>query len=191
MTEPGHATPREQESDGVVRLRRHRPSDADGHMEAVRESVAEISRWLPWCHAGYSREESEAWIAARPEAWEGAESFEYVIEDAATAQFIGGCGLNDLDWPSRRANLGYWLRTSRASEGIMTRAARMLARIGFEDLALQRIEITAAVDNLGSQRVAEKIGAVREGRLRNRFLLQGCRHDAYLYSLVPKGITRP
>ena len=191
MTQPEHPTPREEQSDGVIRLRRHRRSDVDGHMEAVGESVAEISLWLPWCHPDYSRAESEAWIAARPEAWESGESFEYVIEDAVTGQFIGGCGLNSLDWPSRRANLGYWLRTSRAGQGIMTRAAGMLARIGFEDLGLHRIEITAAVDNSASQRVAEKIGAVREGRLRNRFLLHGRRHDAFLYSLIPEDMTKP
>jgi RimJ/RimL family protein N-acetyltransferase len=183
--------PREEDTDGVVRLRRHRSSDVDAHLEAAHESIQEISQWLPWCHAGYSREESEAWIAARPHAWESRQAFEYVIEDAVTGEYIGGCGLNNLDWPSRRANLGYWLRTSRAGRGIMTRAAGILARIGLEDLGLQRIEITAAVGNLASQRVAEKIGAVREGLLRNRFLLQGRRHDAYLYSLIPEDLAQP
>jgi RimJ/RimL family protein N-acetyltransferase len=67
----------------------------------------------------------------------------------------------------------------------------MLARFGFEDLGLQRIEITAAVGNVASQRVAEKIGAVREGLLRNRFLLQGRSHDAYLYSLIPEDTSQP
>jgi RimJ/RimL family protein N-acetyltransferase len=191
MAQQDRPTPREEQSDGIVRLRRHRPSDVDGHMEAVGESVPEISPWLPWCHPGYSRAESKAWIAERPAAWESGESFEYVIEDAVTGQFIGGCGLNHLDWPSLRANLGYWLRTSRAGKGIMTRAAGMLAGIGFEDLGLKRIEITAAVDNQASQRVAEKIGAVREGRLRNRFFLHGRTHDAYLYSLIPEDSTNP
>jgi RimJ/RimL family protein N-acetyltransferase len=51
---------------------------------------------------------------------------------------------------------------------------------------LNRIEILVAVDNLASQRVAAKVGAVREGILRNRLLLHGKIHDAVMFSLIPK-----
>ena len=83
------------------------------------------------------------------------------------------------------ANLGYWVRTSRAGEGIATEAAKLIARYGFEKLGFQRIEIVVPTGNLPSLRIAEKLGSVREGLLRNRAYLHGSPYDAHMYSLIP------
>ncbi len=179
---------REELSDGRVRIRAYAPDDADALFEAAVESYVAIHPWLPWCHADYVLEEAEAYCRTRPEAWAKGADFSFVIEDAETGDFLGGCGLNQIDHQNGGANLGYWVRTSATGRGVATAAARLTARLGFEDLDLQRIEITAAVDNAASQRVAEKVGAVREGILRNRFLLDGESHDAVLYSLVPEDL---
>ena len=82
-------------------------------------------------------------------------------------------------------NMSYWVRRSRARQGIATGAARLLARYAFEVLALNRMEIVVAVDNQASLRVAEKVGAVREGVLRHRIMLQRELHDAVMFSLLP------
>ena len=50
---------------------------------------------------------------------------------------------------------------------------------------MKRIEIVAAVGNRRSQRVAEKVGAAREGILRNRLKIGEVWHDAVMFSLVP------
>jgi RimJ/RimL family protein N-acetyltransferase len=68
---------------------------------------------------------------------------------------------------------------------VATVAALLAASFGFTKLALQRIEIVAAVGNVASQRVAERAGAKREGVLRNRLLLHGRAVDAVMYSLIP------
>ena len=49
---------------------------------------------------------------------------------------------------------------------------------------LHRIEILVAVDNLGSQKVAERAGAVREGILRQRLNSPDRRHDCILFSIL-------
>jgi len=170
--------------DEKVRIRAHRADDVDVLFQAVSESVPEVSPWLPWCHEGYSREESAAWIASRPEAWQSGTEYAFAVEDARTGAFLGGCGLNHVDPHNKCANLGYWVRTTRARQGVATAAARLLARFGFEDLGLQRIEILAAVRNRASQRVAEKLGARKEGVLRKRFFLRGVPQDGLLYSLL-------
>lgn len=69
--------------------------------------------------------------------------------------------------------------------GIATAIVPMLARFGFEQLNLNRIEIVAAEGNLPSQRVAEKAGAFREGLLRYRLFVHGKSLDAFMFSLVP------
>ena len=51
--------------DEAVLLRPYRAGDAELLYEAVRESIAEVSRWLPWCHENYSIAESREFIAGR------------------------------------------------------------------------------------------------------------------------------
>jgi RimJ/RimL family protein N-acetyltransferase len=97
---------------------------------------------------------------------------------------LGGVGLNFINRVHQFANLGYWTRTSASGKGIASQAARLVALFGLEQLGLQRIEIVAALPNLASQRVAEKIGAVREGVLRKRLRIRGEAEDAILFSLV-------
>ncbi len=81
-------------TDGVVSLEPYRISDIDRLYQAARESIAEGSLWMPWCHADYSIEESHAWIESRPEAWEKGTDYEFAIISARDSTFLGGCMLS-------------------------------------------------------------------------------------------------
>ncbi len=176
-------------TDGSVLLRPYRIGDVDRLYQAVRESIAELSPWMPWCHADYSNEESRAWLDLRAEAWEKGTEYDFAITDARDGFFLGGCGLNRFDHANRTANIGYWVRTSRTKGGVATTAAQLLVKFGFGDLELNRIEIMAAVDNKASQRVAEKVGARREGILRSRWIVRDRVYDAVMFSLIPEDPT--
>ena len=65
------------------------------------------------------------------------------------------------------------------------RAAALAARFAFEQLDAGRIGLLVAVDNLASLKVAEAIGAVREGVQRQRILVRGERVDAVMFGLLP------
>lgn len=175
-----------ERTDGTITIRPYEPADAARLYEAARESVAEVAPWLPWCHAGYTRAEAEAWVASRPAAWAEGEAYSFVVADAASGRFLGGCGLNTFHPVHRFANLGYWIRTSATGRGAATAATRLVARFGVEALDLVRIEVVVAVDNVSSLRVAEKAGAHREGLLRNRLVCDGRIDDAVMFSFVPE-----
>jgi len=140
---------------------------------------------MPWCHAAYSTEESRAWVKSCPARWDEGEAYNFAIYDAGDGAYLGGCGLSITNRASGIANLGYWVRTSRTRQGVATTATRLLAEFGFEELALNRIEIVVATGNRASLRVAEKAGAVREGVLRNRLADANAAHDAVMFSLIP------
>src|SRR5439155_20862497 len=125
-------------------------------------------------------DESSAFIARAISGHESGDSYEFLIFDAAGG-FLGGCGLNRLDVRFLKSNLGYWVRSTASGQGIATAATGLLGRFGFEQLGRQRIEIVAAVENLASQRVAEKAGAQREGVLRNGIRLRGVNVDAVCF----------
>ncbi|HJT36855.1 MAG TPA: GNAT family protein [Actinomycetota bacterium] len=171
-------------TDGTYTLRPPGVEDARSHFEAVLESVPEVSAWLEWAHDGYRIEESAAFIDRAIAGHRTGDLYEFFIVDA-DGRFLGGAGLNRVDARFMRANLGYWVRTSAAGRGVAAAAARLLARFGFEQLGLQRIEIIAAVDNEASQRVAEKVGGHREGVLRNGIRFRGKPIDSVCFSLIP------
>ena len=174
--------------EGPLLLRPFREGDASALYEAVRESISEVSPWLPWCHENYSIQESREFIGSRELASQGGEWYSFGIFETHGGKFQGGVGINFINRVHQMANLGYWVRTGAAGRGIATRATRLAARFGFEQLGLRRIEIVAAVGNVPSQRVAEKVGARREGVLRNRLLIRGESLDAVLFSLVPEDL---
>lgn len=174
--------------EGPLLIRPYRQGDASALYEAVRESLSEVSRWLPWCHNNYSIEESKEFIRSRETAAHDGEWYSFAVFERESARFLGGVGLNFFNPVHQMANLGYWVRTSAAGRGVATNATCAVARFGFEELGLQRIEILAAVGNLASQRVAEKAGAVREGILRKRLLIHGVPQDAVLFSLLAQDL---
>ena len=170
-------------------IRRYELGDVASLFEAARESINEVYPWLPWCYPGYSMDDSSAWVRSQGEAWDMGREYSFVIFDRRSQGYVGGVGLNQINQIHRMANLGYWVRTSRTGLGAASAATTLAAQYGLGELGLQRIEIVAAVDNIASQRVAEKAGATKEGILRNRLLNHGKPTDAVLYSLIPADLA--
>lgn len=178
-------------TDESILLRPYCEADAEHLYTAVRESIPEVSRWLPWCDENYSIEESRKFIASREVASQGDEWYSFAVFEKSSGVFVGGVGLNFINRVHQFANLGYWVRTSAAGRGFATGATRLAARFGFAQLGLRRIEIVAAIDNVASQKVAEKAGAIRESVARKRLLIHGESHDAVIYSLIPADFGLP
>ena len=177
-------------TDGDILVRPVRLEDAEALYEAARESIAELSPWLPWCHENYAIEETREFLSSRMKPNQPEEAYSFAIIDKASQKYLGGVGINFINRVHQVANLGYWVRTSATGKGAASTATRLVAKFGFAELGLQRIEILAAVPNLASQRVAEKAGAVREGVLRKRLLIRGVPQDAVMFSLVPEDLER-
>jgi ribosomal-protein-serine acetyltransferase len=178
--------PRDLElTDGVILLRPPESSDAEGIYAAVRESILAIKPWMSWCHEGYSIDETREWLASLPAGWEDGSNYAFVITAESDGSILGGCGLNHINQFFRLANLGYWVRSSNTGRGIAGRATRLAARFGIEQLGLVRVEIVVAVGNQRSLRVAEKVGALREGVLRNRLIIGQELQAAIMHSLIP------
>ena len=176
-------------TDGVVTLRRVDLTDVDALAEGVRASIDRLHPWMPWAKMDHSRDDAAWFVATTWLHWHGGKSYEFLVTDAEDGRMLGMCGLNSVS-SDGRANLGYWVREGETGRGVCTAAARLVARFGFEQLGLSRIRLFHAAGNLGSQRVAEKVGFVLEGVQRKRLEIHGTFHDTKLYSLVsPDEIT--
>jgi RimJ/RimL family protein N-acetyltransferase len=149
-----------------------------------------MTPWMPWCHPDYSIQESRDWISSSIEKWEQDSEYNFAITNAETGRYQGGCGLNSIHRGPDIANLGYWVRTSATKQGVATATTLLLADFGINELNLKRIEIVVDVDNIASQRVAEKSGAIREGILRNRLAQHEKSTDAVMFSLIPQDLNK-
>jgi len=164
-------------------LRFPEPGDGEPILEAVRETLPELCRWMTWCHPGYSEADALRWISSQAQARESGSAFEFLIV-GGSGRLLGVCGINCINTGNRFANLGYWVRTSETQRGVAANAVKLLVDWVFQHTDLERLEIVAAVGNEPSQRVAEKAGALREGTLRSRLCIHGAYHDAVMYSII-------
>ena len=175
-------------TNGVITLRPYRINDIDSVYEAARESISELSVWMSWCHPDYSLEETRTWIESQPDRWKKGEEYNFAISHNTGGLYLGGCGLNVIDRGCGIANVGYWVRTSQTNKGIATAATLLLAQFAFKELKLNRVEFTIVADNQASLRVADKVGAIREGILRNRVIKNDTPCDAMMFSFIPQDL---
>jgi RimJ/RimL family protein N-acetyltransferase len=176
-------------ADAGILVRPFAADDVGSLYAAVRESIDTVGRWMSWCHPDYSIREAEEWIARCEKNWEAEADREFGIFDAKSNEALGCAGINQINRIHNFANLGYWVRASRAGKGVGSAVAMLLAKFAFGELKLSRIEIVTMLDNAASRRVAEKVGFQFEGVARNRLLFKGQPHDAALYSLVLSDIN--
>jgi RimJ/RimL family protein N-acetyltransferase len=96
-------------------------------------------------------------------------SFEKIAENCndVEGKCLGRCSLHHIDWEVPKFEVGYWVRSSAQGKGVATEATRVMATMAFEVLGARRVSLWCAVDNVGSRRVAEKLGFLYEGRFKN------------------------
>jgi RimJ/RimL family protein N-acetyltransferase len=117
-------------------------------------------------------------------SWRERIAFNFGIFDATNGWLLGSVWLSRVDRKHRYANVGYWVRSDYTKQGIATTAVRLIVPFGFTEAGMNRLEILASVENKASQRVAVKVGARREGILRQRLRLENRFHDAVMFSLT-------
>ena len=149
-------------SDGTIRIRAYEPGIELAVLEAASESIPEISQSMRTWRNGASYEQAARHVVETIQAWRNGTWYDFAIMRVGSTAFLGRVGLDQIS-ASGTANVGYWVHTGETGHGIATAAVRLIARFGFEDLGLRRLEFRIALDNVASRRVAEKVGAQFEG----------------------------
>jgi RimJ/RimL family protein N-acetyltransferase len=164
--------------DGNLVLRPWSEDDVPALVEACNDP--EITYWIPVIPRPYT--EADALSFVRGES-PGVPEHSYAITVGDTLVGAIGMSLNSMKY---KGAIGYWIARAVRARGVCTRALRLLARHGLEELALQRLELITDPDNLASQRVAEKVGFRREGVLRAHLRHPDGRiRDSLMFSLLP------
>ena len=121
-----------------------------------------------------------------PRRWSPGRDVEFVIAAATHPEPLGLISLRIAERDPGLAAVGYWLRPEARGRGAATIAVQLIARWAFNEVGVQRLELTTAPENVASQRVAERAGFTREGVLRGLVATKANRRqDTVLFSLLP------
>ena len=108
----------------------------------------------------------------------------FAIADVVSDEAMGIICLRHIDGAMRTAEIGTWLRRDRWGSGVNAEAKRLMFDFAFNRLRLHRVEARIAVENQRSRRAFERLGATREGTLKESFFKDGRYHDQHLYVVL-------
>jgi RimJ/RimL family protein N-acetyltransferase len=172
--------------EGDVTLRPWRDDDLDALVRRINDP--EIATFLDAVPHPYTPQDAREWLALSAEGWRAGASATFAIHVRGVAGAVGGVGVRFLsDVDDGGAEIGYWVGSEARGRGIATAATRAAAAWAFDAVPdLARLQLRADVDNVASNRVAEKSGFTREGVLRSqRFNARlGRRVDFVMWSLL-------
>jgi N-acetyltransferase len=110
----------------------------------------------------------------------------YVIVDKKTKKIIGATWFLDISKQHKRLEIGStWMNPVYWRSNINTNCKYLLLKYCFEELHLNRVQIKTGHENFRSQKAIERIGAVKEGILRNHMIRkEGIIRHTVLYSVT-------
>lgn len=120
------------------------------------------------------------------------EWFHYICTSQDVAMFgitiydelVGVCGLCNISWPNRTAEVSIYLTPEWQGQGIAHEVLKLLARKAFREYNLHRLWAEIYGNNQSSVKLFEDCGYKCEGKMVQHVYKDGRYHDSLLYGLV-------
>ncbi|MEU9385274.1 GNAT family N-acetyltransferase [Streptomyces sp. NPDC048279] len=175
-----------------------RPLDEDD-VPALAEMMndEQVAAWTD-VPQPFTEDDARHWISdyAPAERTDG-RGLDLAVTEFLTQRLVGVIQLTKTNWHIRSTELSYIIAPWARGEGYASEASLATAHWLFGDQKLERIEIRTAADNTASQQVAQKIGGISEGVLRNACIVHvraddgtwsDVRTDFIVWSLLPEDL---
>ncbi|WP_190015712.1 GNAT family N-acetyltransferase [Streptomyces lucensis] len=175
-----------------------RPLDEDD-VPALAEMMNDenIAAWTD-VPQPFTEDGARHWITEYAPAERAAgRGLDLAVTEFLTQRLVGIVQLTNTDWHIRATELSYIVAPWARGEGYASESALATAQWLFGDQKFERIEIRTAADNAASQQVAQKIGCISEGVLRNACIVHvraedgtwtDLRSDFIVWSLLPEDL---
>jgi RimJ/RimL family protein N-acetyltransferase len=125
------------------------------------------------------------------EGYRSGELLQLGIERKEDGVLLGTCTLFHFHPQSKRAEIGYALGSQHWRRGYMHEALQRLVRYAFDDLGLMRLEADIDPRNERSERSLLRLGFVKEGYMRERWIVGEAVSDSAVYGLLRREWQRP
>ncbi|MDY0855030.1 GNAT family protein [Bacillus thuringiensis] len=133
-----------------------------------------------------SYQDMEQYVQVAIKGFEGETDLPFVVVDQKTNEIVGSTRLYSISNDNKTVELGQtWYHPSVHRTSINPECKYMLLQYAFEELHMLRVQIKTDLRNEKAQSAIERLGAVKEGVLRNeRQLPNGYVRDAVVYSII-------
>jgi ribosomal-protein-serine acetyltransferase len=164
--------------DGIV-IRTLTLDDDRTLLDLVETNRDRLHPWMPWEPRTLGPGDTRAFIERAL-----ASETDYEASGLWTeGKLVGVLGLR-VDVGDEKGEIGYWIDHRAEGRGIVTRGCRRFLEFGFGELGLHRIELHAAVANTRSRAVAERLGMVQEGIMRESERVPDGFNDSVIYGML-------
>lgn len=168
--------------DEEVSLKLVELKDAERVFELIDNSREYLREWLAWLDKTTRVEDTKEFIEFCLKGYVENKSITTFI--LFKGEIVGTAGYNKIDWSNKIAYIGYWLDKDYQGNGIMTRVAKALTEYAFNELGLNKVDISAAVENKKSRSIPERLGFVNEGCIRQAEWLYDHYVDHVVYGML-------
>lgn len=169
-------------ADKQIELRSIQVEDAHELFLVIKENQHYLKKWINWVEFIVKEEDLTRII----ETWHNSSVRSEGIHLGVFYQskIIGMLDFLYIDTMNGKTELACWLSEKYQGRGIMSIATQALVDYSFRELGLHRVEIRAAVENIKSRAIPERLGFVKEGILRHVECLNERYHDHAVYSIL-------
>ncbi|MET8639681.1 GNAT family N-acetyltransferase [Streptomyces sp. NPDC004096] len=146
----------------------------------------------------FTEQGARTWITEyAPAQRKAGRGLDFAVTEFITQRLVGIVQLTRTNWHIRSTELSYIVAPWARGEGYASEAALATAQWLFGNQGFERIELRTAADNTASQQVAQKIGCISEGVLRNACIAHvrtedgtwtDVRTDFIVWSLLPEDL---
>jgi len=169
-------------------LRPYRPGEGAAYARMYHENQHHLREFMPdELREMATEHDAEGQIRRMIRQWRAGKLFVLGGWERQGGAYVGETYLANPDWAVPCIELGYFVVADRTGNGYAVEAARAVTRFAFERLAVNRVELYCASDNVASARVAERLGFRLEGRQRQRHR----KRDGTLVDRLWYGLLRP
>lgn len=150
----------------------------------------QVCRYLPF-RPWNDRSDAEAWYSRMTRLAMARDAIQLVVLERSTARAVGTLVAFRFLVESGLAEIGWVLGRDHWGKGLATDALRAFLAYAFGPMQARRIEAGVIAENAPSRRLAERIGFVREGLQRERYVKDGVAEDLVLYGLLAREYAGP
>lgn len=154
------------------------------HIDGIYEAAQAVEIWQHMSVELTTRQACEHYVADALQKRHNGSDFAFVI--IHDQRIIGCTWFLDISAQHKRLEIGStWLHPDYWRSPINTNCKWLLLNYCFETLHFQRVQIKTGHENIRSQQAIERIGAVKEGILRNHMIQRSgnVRHTV-MYSII-------
>ncbi|WP_394779982.1 GNAT family N-acetyltransferase [Undibacterium sp.] len=156
------------------------------HLADIQAAAADGELWKLFFTSVPAPDKTQAWLDIALTLQQEQKAIPFVVRHRASGKIIGSTRYCNIDHNSKRLEIGYtWYAKGFQRSGVNTECKLLLLTHAFEVLDCIAVELRTDWFNHKSQAAIERLGAKRDGVLRNHMVQPDGRiRDTVVYSII-------